>query len=49
MTPIHFRIIISNCWNRKNQRLTIDMTNDKQIGHYRWGLNSIFVPDTNPF
>ena len=39
----------NNCWNEKYQPLTIDMTNDKDIGKYRLGLNSIFVPNSSPF
>ena len=44
-----FRLLTSICWNEKYQTLTIDMTKDKYTGRYRLGLNSIFVPDTNPF
>ena len=44
-----FKLLTSTCWNEKYQPLTIDMTKDKHQGRYRLGLNSIFVPDTNPF
>ena len=44
-----FKLLTSTCWNEKYQPLTIDMTKDKYQGRYRLGLNSIFVPDTNPF
>ena len=44
-----FKILTSTCWNKNYQPLTIDMTKDKYTGRYRLGLNSIFVPDSNPF
>ena len=37
------------CWNEQYMLLTIDMTKDKNIGRYRLGLNSVFVPDSSPF
>ena len=49
MTLKEFKLLTSTCWNEKYQRLTIDMTKDKYQGRYRLGLNSIFVPITNPF
>ena len=44
-----FKLITSTCWNKNYQPLTIDVTKDKYEGRYRLGLNSIFVPDSNPF
>ena len=44
-----FKYLTSICWNEKYQPLTIDMTIDKFTGRYRLGLNSIFIPDSNPF
>ena len=49
MTLNEFRLLTSTCWNKNYQPLTIDMTKDKYQGRYRLGLNSIFVPDSNPF
>ena len=49
MTLNEFKFLTSTCWNEKYQPLTIDMTKDKYTGRYRLGLNSIFVPNTNPF
>ena len=49
MTLNEFKLLTSTCWNEKYQPLTIDMTKDKYTGRYRLGLNSIFVPDRNPF
>ena len=48
MTLNEFKNLTNICWNEKSQPLTIDMTKDKYTGRYRLGLNSIFVPDTNP-
>ena len=44
-----FRLLTSTCWNENYQALTIDMTKDKYKVRYRLALNSIFVPDSNPF
>ena len=44
-----FKLLTSICWNQKYQPLTIDMSKDKYTGRYRIALNSIFVPDSNPF
>ena len=44
-----FKILTSTCWNENYQPLTIDMTKDKYHGRYRLGLNSLFVPNSNPF
>ena len=44
-----FKYLTSTCWNKKYQPLTIDMTKDTLTGRYRLGLNSIFVPNSNPF
>ena len=49
MTLNEFKLLSNICWNEKYQPLTIDMTKDKYTGRYRLGLNSIFVPDSNPF
>ena len=49
MTLEELKSLISICWNEKYQPLTIDMTKDKYQGRYRVALDSIFVPDTNPF
>ena len=49
MTLNEFKLLTSICWTEKYQPSTIDMTKDKYTGRYRLGLNSIFVPDTNPF
>ena len=49
MTLNDFKLLTSTCWNEKYQPLTIDITKDKYQGRYRLGLNSIFVPDSNPF
>ena len=49
MTLNEFKLLISTCWNKNYQPLTIDMTKDRYQGRYRLGLNSIFVPDTTPF
>ena len=44
-----FKYLTITCWNEKYQPLTIDMTKDKYCGRYRLRLNSIFVPNSNPF
>ena len=44
-----FKHLTSTCWNKNYQPLTIDMTKDNYTGRYRLGLNSIFIPDSNPF
>ena len=49
MTLIEFKLITSTCWNEKYQPPTNDVAEDKNTGRYRLGLNSLFVPDTNPF
>ena len=49
MTLDEFKYLTSTCWNKSYQPLTIDMTKDKYTGRYRLGLNSIFVPNSNPF
>ena len=49
MTLDEFKYLTNTCWNEIYQPLTIDMTKDKYIGRYRFGLNSIFVRDSNPF
>ena len=49
MTLNEFKLLTSTYWNEKYQPLTIDMTKDGYTEIYRLGLNSLFVPDTNPF
>ena len=49
MTVNEFKLLTNICWIEKYQPLTIDMSKDKHQGRYRLGLNSIFIPDTNPF
>ena len=49
MTLDEFKYLTSTCWNKNYQPLTIDMTKDKFTGRYRLGLNSIFIPNSNPF
>ena len=49
MTLKKFKNLTSTCWNKNYRPLAIDMTKDKYQGRYRLGLNSIFVPDSNPF
>ena len=49
MTLNEFKYLISTCWNKNCQPLTIDMTRNKYTGRYRLGLNSIFVPHSSPF
>ena len=49
MSLNEFKVLTSICWNKSYQPLTIDMTKDKYTGRYRIALNSIFVPDSNPF
>ena len=49
MSLNEFKYLTSTCWNEKYQPLTNDMTKDKYTGRYRLGLNSLFVPNSNPF
>ena len=49
MTISEFRILGNICWQTIFQPLTIDMSKDKYSGRYRLGLNTIFVPASNPF
>ena len=49
MTLNEFKLITSTCWNKNYQPITIDMRKDKYTGRYQLGLNSIFVPNSNPF
>ena len=49
MTLNEFKNLTNICWDKKYNRLTIDMTKDKYTGQYRPGLDSIFVPDSSPF
>ena len=49
MTLNEFKLLTITCWNRIYQLLTINMSKDKYTGRYRFGLNSIFVPNSSPF
>ena len=49
MTLKEFKLLTSTCWNKNYQPLTTDLTKDKYTGRYRFGLNSIFVPNSSPF
>ena len=49
MTIDEFKLLGNSCWQTNFQPLTIDMTKDKCVGRYRLGLNSIFVPNSDPF
>ena len=49
MTIGEFKLLANSCWQTNFQPLTIDMTKDKWVGRYRLGLDSIFVPMTDPF
>ena len=44
-----FKYLTSSCWNETYQPLTIDMTKDRYHNRYRFGLNSMFVPNSSPF
>ena len=44
-----FKYLTSTCWSENYQQLTIDMTKDKYTSRYRLRLDSLFVPNTNPF
>ena len=48
MTFIEFKKLTNFCGKEEHQPITIDMTNDKYCCRYRLGLNSIFVPNSNP-
>ena len=43
-----FKYLTSTCWKEKYQPLFIDKSTDKHTGCYRFGLKSIFVPDSSP-
>ena len=49
MTLNEFKLFTSICRNEKYQPATIDMTKNAYDGRYRLGLNSIFIPNSNPF
>ena len=44
-----FKLLCIICWQTKFQPLTIDMSKDKEVGKYKLGLDSIFVPKSDPF
>ena len=43
-----FKYLCNSCWQTKFQPLTIDMSKDKYCGRYRVGLDTIFVPNSDP-
>ena len=49
LTLDEFKYLTSTCWDKQYQPLTIDMTKDKYTSRHRLGLNSLFVPNSNPF
>ena len=49
MTLNDFKNLLTLCWEVKHQPLTVDVIKIKYTGRYRLGLDSIFVPYTNPF
>ena len=49
MTINEFKELANACWQTNFQPLTIDMLRDKYIGRYRLGLDTIFIPKSNPF
>ena len=49
MTINEFKILGNTCWQTNFQPLTIDMTKDKHLGRYRLGLDTIFLPISDPF
>ena len=49
MTINEFKYLCNICWQTNFQPLTIDILRDKYIGRYRLGLDTIFVPKSNPF
>ena len=44
-----FKLLCNICWQTKFQPLTIDMSKNKEVGNYKLGLDSIFVPKSDPF
>ena len=48
MTLKEFNYLISTCWDKQYQPLSIDMTKDKFLGRFRLGLNNISILDTSP-
>ena len=49
MTHKEIKYLTFSCSGEKYQPLANDMTENKNTGRYRLGLNSLFVPNTNPF
>ena len=49
MTINEFKGLGNFCWQTSFQPLTIDMMRDKYCGRYRVGLDTIFVPKSDPF
>ena len=49
MTLDEYKDLTSTCRNAKYQPLTTDMNKNKYIGQYRLGMDSLFVPQNNPF
>ena len=49
MSINELKLLVNTCWQTNFQPLTIDMTKDKYRGRYRLGLDSTFVPNSDPF
>ena len=49
MSLKEFKLLASICWNEKYQPLTFDKTKDNFTCRHRLGVNSMFLPDSNPF
>ena len=49
MTLNEFKYLTKTCWDKNYQPLAIDMIKDNYTGQYRLRINSLFVPDINPF
>ena len=49
MTINEFKYLCNISWQTNFQPLTFDMMKDKYRGRYRLGLDTIFVPNSDPF
>ena len=49
MTLSDSKFLLSTCLNGKYQLLTNNMTKGANIGRYRLGLSSLFVPNSSSF
>ena len=49
MNIAEFKELCSMCWQTKYQPLIIDMSKEMYQRKYRLGLDSIFIPKSNPF